>query len=314
LPNGSATFWPLPCPTASPPLQPVDEELMSAARLPRGATTGFVGLIAGLFAGQALTPSRAEPQVPPVAVATATNPQEKRVLANLYMQSAEYRACCLQTYKVAAERLVARLRTLPPEGLPPAVVMDLDETVFDNAAFQEFLYRNRLVYRDELWEPWERDHAHEVGLVPGAKNFIATAELAGAKVVYISNRMTKYKDSTVKALVHNGMNVEGITGRLLLKESSTDKTQRRAVAYNQHRVLMYIGDSLRDFSEDFKVVTGNTTVASRNRVVDDAAARWGQDWFILPNPSYGEWERLLGERPETQLRPTTMQLPAPIRP
>jgi predicted secreted acid phosphatase len=47
---------------------------------------------------------------------------------------------------------------------------------------------------------------------------------------------------------------------------------------------MYIGDSLRDFSEDFKVVANTTTVSSRNRVVDDAAARWGHDWFILPNP------------------------------
>src|SRR5215213_4567843 len=101
--------------------------------LPRGAISGLLGLVAGLIAGQALSPTTAAPQVPMPAVATGVNPQQNRVLANLYMQSAEYRACCLQTYKLAAERLVERLRHLPPDGPPPAVVMDLDETVLDNS-------------------------------------------------------------------------------------------------------------------------------------------------------------------------------------
>jgi acid phosphatase len=253
---------------------------------------------------------RATPQVPAVVAAT-TNPQETRVLGNLYMQSAEYRACCLQTYKLALEKLVARLRTVPADGPRPAVVMDLDETVLDNGPFQEFLYRNRLVYKEPLWEPWERDHADEVGAVPGAKNFIAAAELAGATVVYISNRTAKYQASTVRALAHNGINVDNVDGRMLLRtEPSSDKTQRREQAAKQFRVLMYFGDSLRDFSEDFKVKPGVTN-ASRDRLVDEAAARWGADWFVLPNPSYGEWERLLGDRPESHLRPTTMQPAAP---
>jgi acid phosphatase len=278
----------------------------------RGAVGTLIGLAAGVLIGQALPPSRAEPQVPVVPPAVAVNPQENRILANLYMQTgAEYRACCLQTYKLAAEKLIDRLRRLPGDGLPPAVVMDLDETVLDNAPFQEFLYRNRLVYRDELWEPWERDHAEEVGLVPGAKGFIAAAELAGATVVYVSNRLTKYRDSTVRALAHNGVNTDGIDGRMYLREMTTDKTQRRQQAEQRFRVLMYFGDGLRDFSEGFKVVPGQTTIATRARQVDAAAARWGNDWFVLPNPSYGEWERLLGDRPATLLRPTTMQTPAP---
>lgn len=276
----------------------------------RAGVTGLLGLTTGLLVGQALPPSRAEPQIPVAPSAVGVNQQENRVLANLYMQTAaEYRACCLQTYKLAAEKLVARLRNLPPTGPAPAVVMDLDETVLDNAPFQEFLYRNRLVYRDQLWEPWERDHADEVGLVPGAKNFIAAAELAGATVVYVSNRMTKYRDSTVRALAHNGINTDGIDGRLYLKETTTDKTQRRQAAEQRYRVLMYFGDGLRDFSEAFKVVPGQTTVASRARQADEAAARWGNDWFVLPNPAYGEWERLLGDRPQALLRPTTMPAP-----
>src|SRR4051812_21553251 len=103
------------------------------ARRWRSPCVGLIGVAVGAIAGQALPPLRATPQVPVAPPATATNPQENRVLANLYMQSAEYRACCLQTYKLAQEKLIARLRGLPADGPRPAVVMDLDETVLDNS-------------------------------------------------------------------------------------------------------------------------------------------------------------------------------------
>ena len=84
------------------------------------------------------------------------NPQEDRLLGNLYMiTSGEYRACCLEIYRFGEERLAQKLRARPESVKKPAVVMDLDETVFDNAGFQTVLYRDRLVYRDDLWDPWE---------------------------------------------------------------------------------------------------------------------------------------------------------------
>src|SRR5437763_1081859 len=250
-----------------------------------------------------LRPSAAD--VPPAAV----NPQENRLLANLYvLTAAEYRACCLQTYRLAGERLAELLKTPAGNGHPRAVVMDLDETVFDNGNFQTFLYRNRLVYDDRYWEVWERDLPDEVGLVPGAKGFIDAAEAAGVTVIYLSNRATKYKDSTVRALARNGLNTTGIADRLYLKDGSSDKTARRKVAEEQFRVLLYFGDNLRDFSEDFKVKPGQTTVAGRAAQVDAAADRWGKNWFILPNPVYGEWERLLHPSPADDLRPTKMSL------
>ena len=82
-------------------------------------------------------------------------------------------------------------------------------------------------------------------------------------------------------------------------------------AEEQFRVLLYFGDNLRDFSEDFKVKPGQTTVAGRAAQVDAAADKWGKSWFILPNPSYGEWERLLHPNPADDLRPTKMTLPSP---
>ena len=132
---------------------------------------------------------------------------------------------------------------------------------------------------------------------------------AGVTVIYLSNRMTKYKDSTVKALARNGLNVAGVADRLYLKDGSSDKTARRKVAEQQFRVPMYFGDNLRDFSEEFKVKPGQTTVASRAAQVDAAADKWGKSWIILPNPSYGEWERLLHPDVTEDLRPTKLTMP-----
>ncbi len=41
---------------------------------------------------------------------------------------------------------------------------------------------------------------------------------------------------------------------------------------------------------------------------NSAASHWGVDWFILPNPLYGEWEKLLGDQPKLKLRATAMKL------
>lgn len=263
-----------------------------------------IGMAAGYWLGRTETTAIAQsPQAPPA------QPQENRLLANMYMiTSAEYRACCLQTYRFAEERLKEKLRNRANSALPPAVLIDLDETVFDNSGFQTVLYRDRLVYRDELWDPWERDFSQEVRLIPGAKQFIEKAEAAGVTVIYMSNRNVRTRDSTINAIKHNGLNIDNIHHRLELKSDSSDKTTRRARSAQKFDVLLTIGDNLRDFSEAFKVGP-NTTIASRFKTVDEYAARWGDDWIILPNCSYGEWEKLLGQNPSQHFPPTAMPNP-----
>ena len=45
-----------------------------------------------------------------------------------------------------------------------------------------------------------------------------------------------------------------------------------------------------------------TAIRRRLQQVDDAACHWGIDWFVLPNPIYGEWEKLLGDDPLAAMR------------
>jgi len=255
----------------------------------------------------------AQAQVPPF-------PMAWRLGSNLYMQTAaEYRACCLQIYKCAEQQLNAMLNARPPGPLKPAVVMDLDETVLDNSAFESFLHRHNMEYTDALWQVYEKDYFNEVFLVPGAKDFIVHAERKGVTVIYISNRSETNQASTIKALARLGINIDNINDRLLLKKmgESSDKSARRALAAGRYDVLLVVGDNLRDFSEVFAVgrlqpndsAAYSIAIEQRYTRVDSAAAHWGRDWVILPNPAYGEWEKHLGDKPELRLRPTTMTAP-----
>jgi acid phosphatase len=246
----------------------------------------------------------------------AANPQEHALDANLYMQiAAEYHAVCLQTFNLATERLRQKLAATHDAGAPPAVVMDLDETVLDNSAFQSFLDRDRLNYSDVLWGIWERDFPKEVGLIPGAKAFIEATEQLGVTVVYLSNREEKLRASTIVALRQNGLSLEGIDNRLLLKTMTSDKTERRKIIEGRFNALIYLGDNLRDFSEEFKAPQlASNDDAGQKKAIAERADRvrrsnyhWGNDWFILPNPVYGEWQRLGGDNPHGKLKVTAMK-------
>jgi acid phosphatase len=61
---------------------------------------------------------------------------------------------------------------------------------------------------------------------------------------------------------------------------------------------------LRSYTKDAHL----TEIERRYAAVDSAASHWGVDWFILPNPVYGEWEKLLGDQPRLKLRATKMNL------
>ncbi|MCI0695423.1 hypothetical protein L0337_25865 [candidate division KSB1 bacterium] len=272
-----------------------------------GALTGST-VMRAIFADEAI----AQKQVPPF-------PMAWRMGSNLYMQTAaEYRACCLQIYECAERRLEVILQAGQLAFPKPAVVMDLDETVLDNSTFQTFLYQNNLEYTDALWEVFEKDYPDEVALVPGAKDFIAKAESHGVTVVYLSNRSETNRQSTIQALERLEINTGNIAERLLLKKKgeSSDKSARREEIARRYNILLYIGDNLRDFSESFAVAKLRSTSAEahlteierRYARADSAASHWGMDWFILPNPVYGEWEKLLGDQTKLKLRATKMKL------
>ena len=111
------------------------------------ATTFF--LLGWAFATHHSSTARAQ-QAPKEANPPPAFTMQHRVGANLYLQNApEYRACCLGIYKSAELRMCGLLDAARSKPAKPAVVLDLDETVFDNSAFQTFLYKSQKEYSDE---------------------------------------------------------------------------------------------------------------------------------------------------------------------
>jgi len=264
----------------------------------------------------------AKPVTPPAAfvpIGETRYTAENRLGSNLFIAtSAEYRACCLQIYNFAARRLEQILA----QGRParPAVIFDLDETVLDNSAFQTALYAAGSEYQQHLWDEYEKNHPDQTRLVPGAKGFIDLCHRLGVSPVYISNRSEPFRASTVKALELLGINIENIDERLLLKAEggSSDKASRREHAAVKFNVVMVFGDNLRDFSESFTApkvdpasgVAGiRAAIEKRWQLTDEASCHWGYDWFVIPNPVYGEWDKLISRDPKQFLTPTTMVLP-----
>jgi len=110
-----------------------------------------------------------------------TELQRGLLYADLWMQtSAEYVACCLQTYHLAGDIIEQDLRWFrssesaqPAEKrLPPAIIMDLDETVLDNSTFQTYLYESGQDYSDPVYNKFVSDYRLSIRLVHGAKDFI----------------------------------------------------------------------------------------------------------------------------------------------
>ena len=84
---------------------------------------------------------------------TTQDLNEQLVMATLWMQtSAEFRALCYQTFNLARMNLDAFLDSHKSDK-PVAVIVDADETVIDNSAYEAFLIGQNFCYYSKTWNP-----------------------------------------------------------------------------------------------------------------------------------------------------------------
>lgn len=216
--------------------------------------------------------------------------------ASLYMlTSAEYRAACHQCFRWAEMivQLKQQLRHAQADSSnvkPLAVVMDLDETILDNGWFQSQQIRDRVAFDMQRWSTWEEKGAEKVRVIPGAVAFIKKMREIGVAPVFISNRNSKALKQTLETLERFEIGVPENQVLLADDQTGSDKTSRRAKVSQMFDVVLYLGDNLRDFDERFKFNAAGG-IEGRNQVVDELSSKFGIEWIILPNPSYGEWTK-----------------------
>jgi len=239
--------------------------------------------------------------------AAPTAPTYENLNAVLWMQtSVEYRASTTQTYHLAEIALKRGLRSprwtaaLEQSGefesLPPAVILDLDETVFDNSPFNARLVTSpkRPEEFGQAWTDWVNER--KAGLVPGAMDFLQFAHANGVMPIYITNRIcdaSREDDPTVKMLRSLGAPLERVQEQLLCAQTSkdSDKTGRREKCVTKFRILLLFGDQLGDF---LQIPPDMASLEGRQKLFDAHRSLWGERWFQLPNPMYGSWEDAVG--------------------
>ena len=280
----------------------------------RSSIVATLALLLGACAMQ--TPRHVDEPLPaptttviiPTSIVEETTPEPNDDLNAVAWQQTSVEAKLLseQAYRAATDHLDAALRDkswdalkkedrlTPIKGLPPAIVLDVDETVLDNSPYQARLIRDGRAYDDATWADWVREEAARA--IPGAVAFTRAAAAKGIRVIYLSNRPQDLNNETIDNLRKLGFPIADKDVFLGLgtvvpgceQQSASDKTCRRQLVSRKYRVLMQVGDQLVDFIG----VTTNT-LDVRAAAVEPYLGWIGERWFVLPNPTYGMWEPAL---------------------
>jgi acid phosphatase len=104
-------------------------------------------------------------------------------------------------------------------------------------------------------------------------------------VFYVSNRTADEETATRKNL-EKFARWAAMSTMLMRRKQLTGAPRRDArVRRPGHRILINVGDNFGDFVDDYR---GGE--AERLKVMEDNKARWGREWIMIANPSYGSFE------------------------
>jgi 5'-nucleotidase (lipoprotein e(P4) family) len=227
-------------------------------------------------------------EVRPVAAANAAtenarNGRERFEAAIVWVQTAgEWRALSYQGWQLARLRLEALLPI--PGTRPPAVIVDIDETVLDNSPY----HARALVSPPEKIPPWSEwiDRA-EAPPMPGALEFLRYANSKSVEIFYVTNRTVREKPPTLVNLRKFGFPQVDDTHVLERTAEASKENRRRGIAA-RFDILLLCGDNLNDFAE-----FNAKPLADRNAMVDALQPEFGTRFIVFPNPVNGDWEGAL---------------------
>lgn len=198
------------------------------------------------------------------------------------VDSAEYRALLIQTYRNAGERLVELARGREPGSW--AVAVDADETLIGNSGYSVMLHETGSVYSDESWREWVL--RMEAPALPGAREFLLRVHELGGRIAVVTNRPERDCPETRENLRREDLPFDFVlcrSGESREKEGRWEAIRRGEAdpEYGPLEILMWVGDNIGDFpglDQTFR------------HADEEAFADFGGRFVVLPNPMYGSWE------------------------
>lgn len=181
---------------------------------------------------------------------------------------------------------------------PKAVVIDIDETILDNSPYNALLVRDHKKYDEKGYDWTDWVNAREATPIDGSVKFIKEARRLGYTVLFVSNRACKESgtydgvgestecpqerathDNLKKVLGYDPPDADVYLRFEQQGRADKDKQDRRREIAARYRIALLVGDDINDFirAADYQEATH--------------AKHWSVDWFALPNPMYGTWDR-----------------------
>jgi acid phosphatase len=109
------------------------------------------------------------------------------------------------------------------------------------------------------------------------------------KVFYVTNRVAEEEGPTRRNMERLGFPMGGNVDTFLMVREQPDwgsaKGTRRAYIAKDYRVLLSMGDNFGDFVDGYR-----GSEAERLKIYQENQTRWGREWIMLANPSYGSFE------------------------
>jgi len=213
-------------------------------------------------------------------------------------RSVEFKANALAAFALARVRLDQALAdptwTAAPkeqtgayQSLPPAVILDIDETILDNSGYQAWMTLKDTTFDAKTWNAYVNTVSSLA--IPGAVEFATYADGKGVKVFYISNRTAEEEAPTRKNLEKLGFPLGAPVDTMLMTRKQPDwgsaKGTRRAYIAKSYRILLNVGDNFGDFVDEYR-----GSEAERLKMFEAHKPRWGREWIMIANPTYGSFE------------------------
>lgn len=229
---------------------------------------------------------RALPEAAPAAAAPQASPTPAAIrlpeAIRWVRDSAEHRAIYLQVYRQATER-VEREAARHPAGTW-AVVLDADETVLDNLPYEIERVEQRLPFDAASWHAWTEKRAALP--LPGAAAFLARVHELGGTIAIVTNRAASECPDTEANFRADKLPFDVML--CMPAGGPLDKNPRFAAVANGTTpaglppltIVAFLGDNIFDFPGLSQAIAHQG---------DDAFARFGKEFFVLPNPMYGSW-------------------------